>query len=99
MTLLQDPPTLEKYPEEMLEQFPLAIRSYLLAWHLIFDTYSKASFKLRNLYTDSLKEQNCVEPFLSFMFDVLGHSAGNPLMLERDGFTEDSSRSYDIRAA
>ena len=99
MSLLQDPPTLEKYPEEMLEQFPLAIRSYLLAWHLIFDTYSKASFKLRNLYTDSLKEQNCVEPFLTFMFDVLGHSAGNPLMLERDGFTEDSIRSYDIRAA
>lgn len=83
----------------MLNQFPLRIRSYLLAWHLVFDSYSKASFKLRNNYSDTLKNQNCVEPFMSFMFDVLGHSAGNPLILERDGFTEDSIRSYDLAAA
>lgn len=98
-SLLKDAPTLEQYPEEVLNQFPLRIRSYLLAWHLVFDSYSKASFKLRNNYSDTLKNQSCVEPFMAFMFDVLGHSAGNPLILERDGFTEDSIRSYDITAA
>ncbi|KAK1836365.1 E3 ubiquitin-protein ligase listerin [Podospora conica] len=99
MALLKSPPTLEEYPEEILNQFPLRIRSYLLAWHLVFDAYSKASFKLRGNYSDTLKTQNCVEPFMTFMFDVLGHSAGNPLVLERDGFTEDSIRSYNIAAA
>jgi len=51
LSLLLDPPNLEQYPDELLVQFPSAIRSYLLAWHLVFDTYEKASFKLRNDYS------------------------------------------------
>lgn len=99
LSLLLDAPTLEMYPEEFLVQFPPAVRSYLLAWHLIFDTYSKASFKLQNDYSDSLKKQNFVEPFLNFMFDVLGHSAGHELNLDKEGFTRDFIRSYDVEIA
>jgi E3 ubiquitin-protein ligase listerin len=87
------------YPEEVLDQFPSAVRSYLLAWHLIFDAYSKASYKVQNDYSESLKRQNFVEPFLNFVFDVLGHSAGHPLNLDKEGFTPDFIRSYDIRLA
>ncbi|KAK4442443.1 hypothetical protein QBC34DRAFT_25201 [Podospora aff. communis PSN243] len=99
LSLLLDAPTLETYPEEVLDQFPSAVRSYLLAWHLIFDAYSKASYKVQNDYSESLKKQNFAEPFLNFMFDVLGHSAGHPLNLDKEGFTPDFIRSYDIRLA
>ncbi|KAK0620565.1 hypothetical protein B0T14DRAFT_567308 [Immersiella caudata] len=99
LSLLLDAPTLEMYPEEVLDQFPPAVRSYLLAWHLIFDAYSKASYKVQNDYSESLKKQNFVEPFLNFVFDVLGHSAGHPLNLDKEGLTPDFIRSYDIKLA
>ncbi|KAK0643798.1 hypothetical protein B0T16DRAFT_355478 [Cercophora newfieldiana] len=99
LSLLLDAPTLEMYPEEVLVQFPPPVRSYLLAWHLIFDTYSKAPFKLQNDYSESLKKQNFVEPLLNFMFDVLGHSAGHPLNPDKEGFTRDFIRSYDMKIA
>lgn len=99
LSLLLEAPTLEKYPDELLVQFPPSIRSYLLAWHLIFDAYSKASYKLQNDYSESLKTQKFVGPFLDFMFDVLGHSAGHPLNLEKEDFTPDMIRSYDIKIA
>ncbi|KAK3352212.1 hypothetical protein B0T25DRAFT_500101 [Lasiosphaeria hispida] len=99
LSLLLDAPTLEAYPDDVLNQFPTPVRAYLLAWHLIFDAYSKATFKLRNDYSESLKKQDFVKPFLTFMFDVLGHSAGNDLKLERMGFSEELIRSYDIKLA
>lgn len=94
-----DAPTLEMYPEEMLVQFPAPIRSYLLAWHLIFDAYSTASLKVQNDYSESLKKQNFVVSFFNFMFDVLGHSAGYELNLDREGFTKEMIRCYDIKLA
>ena len=99
LSLLLDPPNLEQYPDELLVQFPSAIRSYLLAWHLVFDTYEKASFKLRNDYSESLKKQDLLGRFLYFAFDVLGLSAGHELRLDKEGFSEDLVREYDIHLA
>lgn len=99
ISLLLNPPTLEAFPEEVLIEFPTPVRSYLLAWHLIFDAYSKSPFKIRTDYSESLKKLNLVQPFFDFMFDVLGHSASNPLNLDKEGFTEDHVRSYDIKLA
>ncbi|KAK3943378.1 hypothetical protein QBC46DRAFT_338629 [Diplogelasinospora grovesii] len=99
LSLLLDAPTLESYPEDVLVQFPAPIRSYLLAWHLIFDAYSTAGFKVRNDYTECLKGGNYVGPLMDFMFDVLGHSAAHALNLDKEGFTVDHIRSYDIKLA
>ena len=99
LSLLLDAPSLEAYPEDILVQFPIPVRSYLLTWRLIFDAYSAASFKLRNDYSESLKRQNFVGSFLNFMFDVLGLSAGHEMKLDKEGFTEDHLRSYDIKLA
>ncbi|ROT43030.1 hypothetical protein SODALDRAFT_28970 [Sodiomyces alkalinus F11] len=99
VSLLLDAPTLEKYPDDVLAQFPTSIRSYLLSWHLIFDAYSTASVKVRNDYTEHLKSENSVGPLLQFTFDVLGHSAAHALSLDREGLTADHIRSYDFRVA
>ncbi|KAF4438672.1 hypothetical protein F53441_12745 [Fusarium austroafricanum] len=99
LSLLLDAPTLEKYSDEMLAQFPSPIRSYLLSWKLVFDAYSTSSFKIRNDFNENLKQDNCVEPLLDFMFDVLGHSAAHPLKLEKVGLTTEHIRDYDVKLA
>ncbi|WYZ46016.1 hypothetical protein EsH8_IX_000241 [Colletotrichum jinshuiense] len=99
LSLLLDAPTLERYPDEVLSQFPLAIRSYLLSWHLIFDAFSTASLKVRNDYTEHLKTENYIAPLLNFTFDVLGHSAAHPLSLEREGLTTQHITSYNVSLA
>ncbi|KAK2009912.1 hypothetical protein LZ32DRAFT_401950 [Colletotrichum eremochloae] len=99
LSLLLDAPTLERYPDEVLAQFPLAIRSYLLSWHLIFDAFSTASLKVRNDYTEHLKTENYIAPLLDFTFDVLGHSAAHPLNLEREGLTTQHITSYNVSLA
>ncbi|KAF6817104.1 RING zinc finger [Colletotrichum plurivorum] len=99
LSLLLDAPTLERYPDEVLAQFPVAIRSYLLSWHLVFDAFSTASLKVRNDYTEHLKTENYIAPLLDFTFDVLGHSAAHPLNLEREGLTARHITSYDLALA
>ncbi|KAF5644121.1 e3 ubiquitin ligase listerin [Fusarium sp. NRRL 25303] len=99
LSLLLDAPTLEKYSDEMLAEFPSPIRSYLLSWKLVFDAYSTSSFKIRNDFTDNLKQDNCVGPLLDFMFDVLGHSAAHPLKLEKVNLTSEHIQDYDVKLA
>jgi hypothetical protein len=99
LSLLLDAPTLDGYSDELLSQFPSPIRSYLLSWKLVFDAYSASSYKLRNDFTENLKTDDCISPFLDFMFDVLGHSAARPLNLEREQLTTDHIQDYDIKVA
>ncbi|TEA14345.1 E3 ubiquitin-protein ligase listerin [Colletotrichum sidae] len=99
VSLLLDAPTLERYPDEVLAQFPLPIRSYLLSWHLIFDAFSTASLKVRSDYTEHLKTENYIAPLLNFTFDVLGHSAAHALNLDREGLGAEQITSYSLSLA
>ncbi|EEY15001.1 Zfp294 protein [Verticillium alfalfae VaMs.102] len=99
LSLLLEAPTLEKYSDEVLAQFPTAIRSYLLTWCLVFDAYSTASLKVRNDYTEHLKTENYVGPLMEFTFDVLGHSAAHALNLDREGLAIEQIKSYDLKVA
>ncbi|KAF4966358.1 hypothetical protein FSARC_5928 [Fusarium sarcochroum] len=99
LSLLLDAPTLEKYSDEMLAEFPSPIRSYLLSWKLVFDAYSTSSFKIRNDFNENLKQDNYVAPLLDFMFDVLGHSAAHPLKLEKVNLTSENIQDYDVKLA
>lgn len=99
ISLLLEPPTLEKYPDDVLSQFPLPVRAYLLTWHLIFDSYSTASLAVRNDYTEDIKAGNYMSPLLDFIFDVLGHSAAHPISLDKQGLTSEHIRAYDIKTA
>lgn len=94
-----EPPTLEGYSDDLLVHFPTPVRSYLLTWLLIFDTYKEASFKVRSDYTRNLSAGDSIRPLLEFMFDVLGHSAAHAVNLDREGFTSDHIHAYDIKVA
>ena len=51
--------------------------------------------KVRNDYAEILKTEQVIDPLLVFLFDVMGHSAGAPLDLERWGFTN-TTWGYDL---
>lgn len=95
-SLLLDAPTLEAFPEEVLVQFPTPVRSYLLSWKLVFDAFEGAAYKVRADYTEDLKTHGALSPLFEFMFDVLGHSAANPINIDREGFTVDDIQTYDV---
>ncbi|KAI0193432.1 hypothetical protein F4808DRAFT_442159 [Astrocystis sublimbata] len=99
LSLLLDAPTLDAYSDAMLAQFPTAVRSYLLSWHLVFDAFQAASFKVRSDYAENLKTEDYISPLMNFTFDVLGHSAAHGLNLDRAGFTMDNIRHYDLKLA
>ncbi|KAI1481951.1 Zfp294 protein [Daldinia eschscholtzii] len=99
LSLLLDAPTLEKYSDEALGRFPSPVRSYLLSWHLVFDSFKAAAFKVRSDYAENLKAANYVGPLMEFTFDVLGHSAARPLNLEKANFTKEHIKEYDIKLA
>ncbi|UNI13364.1 hypothetical protein JDV02_000114 [Purpureocillium takamizusanense] len=99
LSLLLDPPTLDKYSDEALAEFPSSIRCYLLTWKLLFDAFSGAAFKLRNDYTEHLKTGDYVNSFLEFLFDVLGHSAAHPLNLDKECLGPNEICDYDIKLA
>jgi hypothetical protein len=70
-----------------------------LAWHLVFDAYSKASFRVRSDYTENLRKDKYLDPLLNFLVDVLGHALACALDLDKEGFTAEHIRSYSIDLA
>ncbi|KAJ8126319.1 hypothetical protein O1611_g7320 [Lasiodiplodia mahajangana] len=99
LSLLLDAPTLDSYPDEIVAQFPTPVRSYLLSWHLVFDAFQAASFKVRSDYAENLKAESYIGPLMNFMFDVLGHSAAHGLNLDRAGFEDENIKQYDLELA
>jgi E3 ubiquitin-protein ligase listerin len=95
LSLLLDAPSYENFTDEELARFPSQIRSYLYSWELVFASYPNASYKVRNDYSEVLKSENYISPLLDFLFDVLGHSAGQPLNLDKANFTSEHIRFYD----
>jgi hypothetical protein len=99
LSLLLDAPAHDAYQDDELARFPIAVRSYLLSWHLVFDAFRTAAFKVRNDYAEQLKASASLEPLMDFMFDVLGHSAARPLGLDRAGITSEHIHAYDVKTA
>ncbi|ESZ93342.1 hypothetical protein SBOR_6269 [Sclerotinia borealis F-4128] len=99
LSLLLDAPSIRDFDDEELANFPPSIRCYLLSWLLVYDSFSTASWKVRKDYCNHLQSENCIGSFLTFLFDVLGHSEGRPINLERAHFDESYIRSYDAALA
>ncbi|KAK0726547.1 hypothetical protein B0T21DRAFT_350664 [Apiosordaria backusii] len=99
LSLLLNAPNLDDYTDEELYQFPAPVRSYLLTWHLVFDAYSKASYRVRSDYTENLKKDDHLGPLLGFLADVLGHALARAIDLDKEGFTPEHVRSYSIDLA
>ena len=99
LSLLLDAPTMDQYDDANLELFPIAVRGYLLSWHLVFDSFSSASSRVRSNYSALIEDGKYIEPLLNFMFDVLGNSAASALKLEKEGINDAMIRKYDMSAA
>ncbi|CZT43733.1 uncharacterized protein RSE6_03809 [Rhynchosporium secalis] len=77
-------------------EFPSSVRGYLLSWLIVFESYTTASLKVRNDYSELLKTENYIGPLLNFMFIILGHSSANPLNLERARIDNSMIRHYSM---
>ena len=87
------------FSDEELDSFPPSMRGYLLTWRLVFDAFSAPSPKVRSDYTQQLKAGGYVGSLLELTFDVLGHSAANPINLEREGLDAEVICDYKIEDA
>lgn len=90
---------MENYSDEALALFPSPVRCYLLSWKLLFDAFSTPSFKIRNDFAEHLKTGEYVGPLLDFLFDVLGHSAGQPLNLDKEKIGSEHIADCDVGLA
>ncbi|QPH19617.1 hypothetical protein C2857_004899 [Epichloe festucae Fl1] len=99
LSLFLDPPSLDSFSDEALSAFPSSIRGYLLSWKLVFDAYGSSQYKIRDDYTQHLKTEKLVAPLLNFMFDVLGHSVGQPLNLDKENIGLEQICEYDVKLA
>ena len=78
----------------------MRLRTYLLGWKLVFDAFSTASAKVRGDYADQLANAQLLPGLMGFTVDVLGHSVGQPLNLDREGLGAPSDIvEYDLSAA
>ena len=69
LSFIADGPPLQEVPS----------KHWLLAWNLVFDHFSKASFKLREAYTSDLKDAAHVARLLDYLCDVLRITSGRPV--------------------
>lgn len=91
MSLLLEAPKAE---DEDVPGFATHLRSYLLAWVLIFDHFKTVAATVHDAYVERLKEQDAVAFLLELAFDLLGHSNGKPLDMHKAGITPDMVREY-----
>ena len=93
-------PNATEYPDkDDLDEFPTEIRSYLLSWHLVFQSFATASEKVRNDYTVSLKTERLLDHLLMFIAGTLGHIDGGALDLDHAKITESMRTTYSISEA
>ncbi|KAL5316607.1 hypothetical protein ACEPPN_015656 [Leptodophora sp. 'Broadleaf-Isolate-01'] len=94
LSLLLNTPSVQDIPDP--SEFPSSIRGYLLSWLIVYESYTTASLKVRNDYSELLKTENYIGPLLNFMFVILGHSDADPLNLERARIDSSMIRHYDM---
>ncbi|KAH7313192.1 hypothetical protein BKA65DRAFT_517509 [Rhexocercosporidium sp. MPI-PUGE-AT-0058] len=94
LSLLLNTPSVQDLSDA--SDFPSTVRGYLLSWLIVYESYTTASLKVRNDYSELLKTENYISPLLNFMFVMLGHSDANPLNLERARIDNSMIRHYDM---
>ncbi|KAI1619165.1 armadillo-type protein [Exophiala viscosa] len=75
-----------RLPEELLSlltdipgaTYPLR-QSYLLGWHLVFDHFTTASYKLQEMYAANIKDKNVLPGLLDLLCEICRITSGRPL--------------------
>ncbi|KAI9674183.1 MAG: hypothetical protein M1817_002001 [Caeruleum heppii] len=92
LSLVLEAPTLESLAYTSWDRsMPVLLRGYLLSWMLIFDHFTRSSFKVRSDYVENIKDGGYLKGLLDFTFDFLGHDRGKPVDATRFTVT-----SYDL---
>ncbi|KAJ5767268.1 uncharacterized protein N7511_004884 [Penicillium nucicola] len=99
ISLLMEPPTVQMissgYGDDKMWT---TMRSYLLAWLVVYDHFTNASLPVQEYYTGNIKENNVLIPLLEFTFDFLQKSHGKMIdasKLDIRSFKPDQSESAE----
>ncbi|PGH37091.1 hypothetical protein GX50_00074 [[Emmonsia] crescens] len=77
ISLLLEVPTINIINEATADDSVwIGLRCYLLSWKTVFDHFNNASLAVQESYVSNVKENNCLNPLLEFMFDFLQHPHG-----------------------
>lgn len=76
LSLLDDRPG-QTVPGDLVG--PTSSKRYLLAWHLVFDHFTRASYQLREVYTLDIKESKVLPGLLDYVCDVCRITSGRPV--------------------
>ncbi|KAF8537591.1 hypothetical protein BDD12DRAFT_744486 [Trichophaea hybrida] len=56
---------------EFANEMPIPVKAYLLSWILVFDHFENASFKVKSIYMETLKEGGYLPLLLNFISAIL----------------------------
>ncbi|PGG96199.1 hypothetical protein GX51_07940 [Blastomyces parvus] len=74
ISLLLEVPTINIISQTTVDdRVWIGLRCYLLSWKTVFDHFNNASLPVQESYVSNIKENDCLNPFLEFMFDFLQH--------------------------
>ncbi|KAK2792620.1 hypothetical protein FQN52_003125 [Onygenales sp. PD_12] len=77
ISLLVEAPTMNALREATVDDSVwVSLRCYILSWKTLFDHFINASLPVQEAYVTNIKENDCLNPFLEFMFDFLQHPSG-----------------------
>ncbi|OJD26972.1 hypothetical protein ACJ73_01642 [Blastomyces percursus] len=77
ISLLLEVPTIDIISQAKVDDHVwIGLRCYLLSWKTVFDHFNNASLPVQESYVSNIKENNCLNPLLEFMFDFLQHQHG-----------------------
>jgi hypothetical protein len=79
ISLISDTPSTTT-PEAALRR-----QSYLLRWHLIFDHFTTASYKLQEQYTTDIRDKGVLTGLLNSICDICRITSGRPLDASKVG--------------
>ena len=71
-------------------ELPASLTRYLLGWKLVYDHWTKASYKVQSDYVSQIKETNTLKDFLSFTTELLIHRRGSKSIVK--------ASEYDVLA-
>ncbi|EQL34360.1 hypothetical protein BDFG_03719 [Blastomyces dermatitidis ATCC 26199] len=77
ISLLLEVPTINIISQAKFDDHVwIGLRCYLLSWKTVFDHFNNASLPVQESYVSNIKENDCLNPLLEFMFDFLQHQHG-----------------------
>jgi E3 ubiquitin-protein ligase listerin len=96
LSLIASFPSLEGTSKNQLAYNAGAGRSYLLSWTVLFDNFTNASFKLREMYHQDIKSSGHMVALLDTICSILRITSGRPVDASKFDVTSISLQDHDL---